>query len=110
MSAWTTGWRGSTWWGEAAQAGPYWRAPEQSAAEGAAESRLSGRMAPLARVQVSGCVQRGILLMWLGVRVVCGGSELGVQRDCGLSALTVLQIRCHINMGHHRVGWSVSCA
>jgi len=36
---------------------------------------------------VLGCVQRGILLMWLGVRVVCGGSELGVQRDCGLSVV-----------------------
>ena len=91
-----------------AQAGPDRRAPEQSAAEGAAESRLSGRTAPLARAQVPGCVQRGILLMRLGVRVGGVGSELGVQRDCGLSALTVLQIRCH--MGHHRVGWSVSCA
>jgi len=108
VSAWTTGWRGSAWRVEAAQAGPDRRAPEQSAAEGAAESRLSGRTAPLARAQVLGCVQRGILLMWLGVRVVCGGSELGVQRDCGLSALTVLQIRCH--MGHQRAGWSVSCA
>jgi hypothetical protein len=87
VSAWTTGWRGSTWWGEAAQAGPDRRAPEQSAAEGAAESRLSGRTAPLARAQVLSCVQRGILLMRLGARVVCGGSELGVQRDCGLSAV-----------------------
>jgi len=34
---------------------------------------------------VLGCVQRGILLMWLGVRVGGVGSELGVQRDCGLS-------------------------
>jgi len=57
---------------------------------------------------VLGCVQRGILLMWLGVRVGGVGSELGVQRDCGLSALTVLQIWCH--MGHQRAGWSVSCA
>ena len=108
MSAWTTGWRGSTWWGEAALIQLDRRAPEQSAAEGAAESRLSGRTAPLARAQVLGCVQRGVLLMCLGVQVVCGGSELGVQRDCGLSALTVLQIRCH--MGHQRAGWSVSCA
>jgi hypothetical protein len=53
--------------------------------EGAAESRLSGRKAPLARAQVLGCVQRGILPAGLGVRVACGGSELGVQRDCGLS-------------------------
>ena len=65
MSAWTTGWRGSTWRGEAALIQLDRRAPEQSAAEGAAESRLSGRTAPLARAQVPGCVIQEIWICLL---------------------------------------------